>query len=642
MPDLGERITRDLTTRYVTVLGVLGVVALLSFFALARIVTDAGDSAELVQLTGEQRVLVQKAVFETHRFLVSSGEERQTARKSLASVLDDLEAGHQRIFFSGSRPLSEPAHEVLSAPPWNLDREMKDFVRFGRAILSLPDSVEGHKTNLAGIALKAANPLMSGLDEASSRFRRDAAGQLGGVVTVQGTSLFIALGLLVLSALGVFRPMVLRLKADFAERSEASARLRESEARLWRILEESPVGVSVSRRRDGKVVFANSRFTDIIGMSRDEFLGSAAREHYVDDAQRQVVLAILRRDGRLDDAEVEFRRKNGSPFWSLLTIRPLEFEDEPVNLAWIYDITERKAAEQQILLAAKVLETVTEAVVITDADNRIIFVNPAFTTITEYSKDEVRGKNPSFLRSGRHDPEFYANLWKVLAETGHWEGEIWNRRKSGAFYAEWLSINALRDVSGAITHFVAVFSDITHRKEDEERIWRQANYDALTGLPNRSLFLDRLSQAVRQAKRDKKYFALMFLDLDGFKAVNDTLGHAAGDVLLQQTATRLYQCMRATDTLARLAGDEFVVILEGVHGRDDPAVVAGKILTSLAVPYELDAGTAHVRGSLGIALYPDDASDGPALIRRADAAMYAVKRGGKNSFLFAGDLPPDA
>ncbi|BAE51052.1 diguanylate cyclase domain-containing protein [Paramagnetospirillum magneticum] len=642
MPDHGERITRDLTIRYITVLAVLGVVALLSFFALARIVTDAGESSELVQLTGEQRVLVQQAVFETHRFLVASGEDRVAARRSLASVLDGLEAGHQRLFFADARFLSPPAREVLTASPWNLDREMRDFVRFGRAILSLPDSAEGHKTNLAGITLKAAKPLMSGLDEVSSRFRRDAAGQLNEVVTVQGTSLFVALGLLLLSAVGVFRPMVKRLKADITERSEAAARLAESEARLWRMLEESPVGVSVSRRRDGKVVFANSRFTDIIGMSREEFLGSKAREHYVDDAQRQVVLAMLRRDGRLDDAEVEFRRKNGSPFWSLLTIHPLDFENEPVNLAWIYDITERKAAEQQILLAAKVLETVTEAVVITDADNRIIFVNPAFTTITEYTKEEVRGKNPSFLSSGRHDPEFYAGLWQVLSVSGHWAGEIWNRRKSGAFYAEWLSINALRDVSGAITHFVAVFSDITHRKEDEERIWRQANYDALTGLPNRSLFVDRLNQAVRQSKRDKKRFALMFLDLDGFKAVNDTLGHAAGDVLLQQTAARLHQCMRATDTLARLAGDEFVVILEGVHDRDNPALVAGKILATLSKPYDLEVGTAHVRGSIGIALYPEDAADGPALIRRADTAMYAVKRRGKNSFLFAGDFPPEA
>ena len=195
----------------------------------------------------------------------------------------------------------------------------------------------------------------------------------------------------------------------------------------------------------------------------------------------------------------------------------------------------------------------------------------------------------------------------------------------------------IRDSAGATEHHVAVFSDITHRKEDEERVWRQANYDVLTGLPNRSLFLDRLNQAVRQSHREAKSFALMFLDLDGFKAVNDTLGHAAGDVLLQQAAARLSECMRASDTLARLAGDEFVIILQGIRGREDPTLVAGKILDQLGKPYELEGGTAHVHGSIGISIFPDDSGDGVGLIKLADDAMYMVKRHGKNGFRFAGD-----
>ncbi|ARJ65612.1 histidine kinase [Magnetospirillum sp. ME-1] len=639
MSDLGERITRELTTRYVAVLVVLGALALMSFVALTRMIADAEGSAELVNLAGRQRMLVQRVAFAANRLVIVEEAERAITVRLLGETLDQIEERHARLMRGDKSPPPASVMEVFTAPPWSLDRDLGVFVARGRTLLAGGSRPSATNSDLAAISAGAGGSLLRSLDELTIRFQRVSESQMDELMKLQAVTVAMAVGLLVLSAFGVFRPMVLRLQADIAERSANAARLKESEERLWRILEESPVGVSVSRRRDGRVVFANSRFTDIIGMSKEEFLGSKAREHYVDDAQRQVVLALLRRDGRLDDAEVEFRRKNGTPFWSLLTIRSLDFAGEAVNLAWIYDITERKAAEQQILLASKVLETVTEAVVITDADNRIIFVNPAFTTITEYSKDEVRGQNPSFLRSGRHDPEFYADLWRVLSETGHWEGEIWNRRKSGAFYAEWLSINALRDVSGAITHFVAVFSDITHRKEDEERIWRQANYDALTGLPNRSLFLDRLNQIVRQSKREQKRFALMFLDLDGFKAVNDTLGHAAGDVLLQQTASRMSVCVRATDTLARLAGDEFVVILDGVHGRDDPALVAGKILKVLAEPYELEAGTAHVRGSIGVALYPDDAEDGAGLIRRADAAMYAVKRRGKNNVLFAADLP---
>ncbi|EME71868.1 PAS/PAC domain-containing protein [Paramagnetospirillum caucaseum] len=642
MPDLGERITRELTTRYVAVLVVLGALALMSFMALARMIGDAEGSAELVNMAGRQRMLVQRVAFAANRLVIAEETERPAVRRLLAEGLDQLEDRHGRLMRGGRVPPPPEILEVFAAPPWHLDRELRAFIARGRAVLAAEGGPAASDSGLAALSAGAGGSLLRSLEEVTARFQRDSERQMEELMTLQGVTVLLAVGLLVLSAVGVFRPMVERLKTDIAERSAAASRLKESEERLWRILEESPVGVSVSRRRDGKVVFANTRFTDIIGMSKEEFLGSTAREHYVDDAQRQVVLAILRRDGHLDDAEVEFRRKNGSPFWSLLTIRSADFEGEKVNLAWIYDITERKAAEQQILLASKVLENVTEAVLITDAENRIIFVNPAFTTITEYSKEEVLGRDPSFLRSGRHEPEFYTNLWRVLSESGHWEGEIWNRRKSGAFYAEWLSINALRDGGGGMTHFVAVFSDITHRKEDEERIWRQANYDALTGLPNRSLFLDRLNQAVRQSRREKKRFALLFLDLDGFKAVNDTLGHAAGDVLLQQTATRLSECVRATDTLARLAGDEFVVILDGVHGSDDPAKVAAKILAVLDKPYDLEAGTAQVHGSIGIALYPDDAGDGPALIRRADAAMYAVKRGGKNDFLFAGDLPPES
>jgi diguanylate cyclase (GGDEF)-like protein len=228
-------------------------------------------------------------------------------------------------------------------------------------------------------------------------------------------------------------------------------------------------------------------------------------------------------------------------------------------------------------------------------------------------------------------------MWRQLQKTGRWSGEVWNRRKSGEFFAEWLSITLIRDAMGGISHHVAVFTDITHRKEDEERVWRQANYDVLTGLPNRSLFLDRLSQAVRQSHREAKSFALMFLDLDGFKAVNDTLGHAAGDVLLQQSAVRLSDCMRSSDTLARLAGDEFVIILQGIRGREDPTIVAGKILEQLGRPYELENGVAQVQGSIGISIFPDDSTDGAGLIKLADEAMYVVKRHGKNSFRFAGD-----
>jgi len=347
------------------------------------------------------------------------------------------------------------------------------------------------------------------------------------------------------------------------------------------------------------------------------------------------IVAELKRHGEVNDSEVEFRRFDGEPFHSLLTVKSSQFEGEAVNLAWIYDISAMKAAEEKLKLTAKVVESASEAVVITNARNQIEYVNPAFTTITEYTSEEVIGQNPALWRSGRHDSEFYQTMWEALNTHGRWRGEIWNRRKSGEFYAEWLSIVAIKDDQDAVSHYIAIFSDITHRKEDEERVWRQANFDALTGLPNRALFTDRLNQAIRQAKREGRKFALFFIDLDGFKQVNDSLGHAAGDLLLQHAGKRLVECVRSSDTVARLAGDEFTCIVQGIQGREDTGMVATKILERLAAPFDLEGRQAEVRGSVGVAIYPDDGADGPALLQVADEAMYRVKRRGKNSFEFA-------
>ena len=400
------------------------------------------------------------------------------------------------------------------------------------------------------------------------------------------------------------------------------------------VLEDSPIGVSISRRRDGVIIFANHTFTELIGVPRATVLRSRARDYYVDEQQRAAVVKHLKRHGSVDNAEVQFRRSDGLPFWTLLTIRESIYAGEPVNLAWVYDITERKTAEDRLQLAAKVVETANEGIMITAADCTIEAVNTAFTRITGYGPDEAVGRKPSFLKSGRHDAEFYREMWRSLQESGQWQGEVWNRRKTGELYVEWLSIASVRDAQGAVSHYLGVFTDITARKEDEEQVWRQANFDALTGLPNRSLFLDRLSQAVKASRRDRSRFALLFIDLDGFKAVNDTYGHATGDLLLQEAAARLLLAVRSSDTVARLSGDEFTVILHDVANREEIAVVAAKMVVRLAESFELDGNVANVQASIGIAVFPDDADDAAVLIRLADRAMYTVKGAGKNNFGF--------
>ncbi|ARJ64277.1 response regulator [Magnetospirillum sp. ME-1] len=405
-------------------------------------------------------------------------------------------------------------------------------------------------------------------------------------------------------------------------------------AGLAGVLEDSPIGVSISRKRDGVIVFANHTFCDLIGVPRAKVVGSKARDYYVDDQQRATVINYMKRHGSVDHAEVQFRRSDGAPFWTLLTIRESLFGTEPVNLAWVYDITERKTSEERLQLAAKVVETANEGIMITGPDGTIEAVNTAFTRITGFSLDEAIGKKPNILKSGRHDNDFYRDMWRSILDSGQWQGEVWNRRRTGEVFIEWLSIATVRDAFGEVSHMLGIFSDITARKEDEEQVWRQANFDALTGLPNRSLFLDRLGQAVKASKRDKTRFALLFIDLDGFKKVNDSFGHAVGDLLLQEAAARLLLSVRSSDTVARLSGDEFTVILHDVEGRNEIGNVAAKVVSRLAEPFELDGNDANVQASVGVAVFPDDADDAAMLIRLADRAMYNVKGSGKNNFGF--------
>ncbi len=422
--------------------------------------------------------------------------------------------------------------------------------------------------------------------------------------------------------------MFMTAKEDGVEGDDVAA------DRLHAILAESPIGVSVARRQDGVIVFANQTFSDLIGIPVAQLVGSQARDHYVDDAQRAAVVHLLKRQGRVDHAEVQFRRADGTPFWTLLTIRNTQFDGEEVNLAWIYDITERKADEDKLLLAAKVVETANEGIMVTNAAVVIEAVNSAFTRITGYSPDDAIGNNPQMLQSGRHDADFYRDMWQAITLNGRWQGEMWNRRKDGELYVAWLSIAAVRDGSGSVSHYLGVFSDITARKEGEAQVWRQANFDVLTGLPNRVLFHDRLAMAALQARREDTAFALLFIDLDGFKSVNDSFGHAAGDRLLQEAAVRLSASVRCSDTVARLAGDEFMVILNHVSSRDDAGGVAAKIVERLAAPFDLGEAIANVCASVGIAMFPDDAEDVALLMHAADQAMYGVKRHGKNGYRF--------
>lgn len=291
-------------------------------------------------------------------------------------------------------------------------------------------------------------------------------------------------------------------------------------------------------------------------------------------------------------------------------------------------------AQAELKRYATVFTNAREGMVITDDQARIVAVNPAFTEITGYSLGEVTGNTPAVLSSGRQDRDYYRKMWQDLLERGQWQGEIWNRRKGGDIYPEWLSIAAVRDGEGQTTHYIGIFSDVTERKEAEARIHHLAHHDALTGLPNRLLMQDRLGQAIREAKRCGSQVGILFMDLDRFKWINDTLGHDAGDHLLRTITQRCLKVLRESDTLARLGGDEFVAILPGLHQAQDAGLVARKLLHAITQPCMLGSHELSVTCSIGIAVYPNDGATDSLLLRNADAAMYRAKSEGRNGYQF--------
>lgn len=305
------------------------------------------------------------------------------------------------------------------------------------------------------------------------------------------------------------------------------------------------------------------------------------------------------------------------------------------------ELIERKRVEEGLRLASTVVRSVEEAVMVTDADNIIVAVNPAFTTITGYAAEEVVGKTPRMLSSGKHPPEFFKELWGTLLTVDSWHGEIYDRRKNGEFYVKWLSIKAVRDDNGKLSNYVAVFSDITQRKASEQRMQHLAHHDVLTDLPNRMLFSDRLQQALVQARRDGTHLALMFLDLDKFKLINDQFGHVIGDLLLKEAARRLQNCVRGSDTVSRVGGDEFIVLLPSIDTQQDALQVAEKMRHALSQPFELSTQRIFISASVGVAVFPAHGSDEKALIKSADIAMYYAKANMRDNVqLYRPDMRP--
>ncbi|MCW8889051.1 MAG: EAL domain-containing protein, partial [Sedimenticola sp.] len=303
-------------------------------------------------------------------------------------------------------------------------------------------------------------------------------------------------------------------------------------------------------------------------------------------------------------------------------------------LVSLHDLTRTRQTEERLRLAASVFENTDEGVIITDNSGTILDVNRAFTEIMGYSRNEVIGRNPRLFKSGRHDETFYRDLWHSLITIGSWRGEMWNRRKSGELFPEWQTISSVKDNNGKLSHYVSVFSDITQIKNSQEQLEHLGHHDALTDLPNRLLLNERMEQAIKHAERHDTQLALIFLDLDNFKHINDSLGHPVGDQLLQNVAHKLQQTVRQDDTVARIGGDEFVLLLEDIGKAENAGVAAQKLMEAFDEPFQLQAQTIRITASMGICICPQDGTDPATLLRNADSAMYRAKEEGRNTYQF--------
>ena len=423
---------------------------------------------------------------------------------------------------------------------------------------------------------------------------------------------------------------------DITERKQAESLIRmQSDA-----LNSSTNGVTISDASDPELplLYVNPAFEKITGYPASELLGKNCRFLQGEDRD-QSGLAEIRaciKEGRTGKATLRNYKKDGTLFWNRLDISPIfDKTGRLVQFLGIAnDITERKLADDHLRLISGVFDHAEEGILITDKDGVILEANPACSRITGYGREEMLGRNPRILHSGRQDRHFYETMWHEVTTNGYWSGEVWNKRKNGEIYPERLTLSAVKNEEGQITRYIALFSDISDIKSHQQQLERLAHHDTLTGLPNRTLLNDRFEMALAQVRRSGAKLAVCFMDLDGFKPVNDNFGHEAGDMLLVEVAQRMLSISRSTDTVARLGGDEFVLIFTDISGKAECQQMLSRVMDAIGRPFSINGHEIRISASIGVAFYPDDDGDGDSLLRHADQAMYVAKQSGRGRFHF--------
>ena len=422
---------------------------------------------------------------------------------------------------------------------------------------------------------------------------------------------------------------------DVTQQKQAKEHLRESQEKLRLLIEYAPAALAMFDM-DMCYVAVSRRWMEDYNLGDRDIIGHSHYEIFpeIGDEWRAVHRRALAGEIISKNAE-RFVRADGGFQWLNWEVRPWRHGNGTIGGIVIFseDVTKEKEAETQLRVTARVFDQAGEAILVAGPDSIIQTVNAAFCRISGYSPSEAVGQRTSLLKSGRHSRDFYQDMWRRLSADAFWQGEIWNRRKNREIYPEWLTITRVDDERGQVAHYVAVFSDITQIKDSQRRVEFLATHDTLTELPNRTLFHDRLDQAMAQMHRSGSRLALLFIDLDNFKTINDTLGHNVGDALLRQVTTRLREAVRDIDTLARLGGDEFTAIISNCT-TESANEVASRILNSLVLPFSVEERSLFITASVGIAFFPDDGEDAAELIKSADAAMYRAKEQGRNRVEF--------
>ena len=517
-------------------------------------------------------------------------------------------------------------------------RQSLSSLGFGMAIVLL--LISGTATILHWQRLFALHPPSASAasqDQASDATAKPIALDHSDVEAQVGA--ITALGITLMFSTALITIVFAALRFQLLERQRIEKQLKESNEQLKRfrhVIDTVPAYVYI-KNKEGRYRYGNHLTHTLFQCSGEDLDGSDDSRFFSAEtvARLEAVDARVLLHGETTQEEIEAIVKGEHRvYWEVK--RPIIDDHGKIEglIGLSTDISERKKTEEAMRLAELVYRNSSEGMAVTDADGFILSVNPAFTKITGYASEEVVGKHQSLLDSGRESPEFYQIMWHTLDATGCWQGEILNCRKNGEYYTGWLSINSIYNEDGSVHRRVALFTDITQKKELEQRIWKQANFDELTGLPNRPMFYDRLGHLTLKALRNHRTIALMLLDLDRFKEINDTLGHHYGDQLLKETAQRLKRCVRETDTVARLGGDEFTIIIGELDDNRHAERIARDILRQLEASFRLNDGSAYISASIGIAFFPADATEIDQLLANADQAMYAAKAQGRNRYCY--------